>query len=322
MKAYINRTTGFLLTAGLLLSASVSLRADNAKILFLTKEGVDFEVVFETVEKQLKDKFEVIPFKTSKDEDFLEKVKSIDPKLMIIMDNDPINFAVKYNAENSKKIQTLSLMGLNLKKLLKDNQSVCGVAYEVPFFTIATKFRNLTKSTVNSALVFYRGSIFEDLIKETKTQLAVEKIKLEAIDVEKVAGTTVESITEYLIAKGFDQAQKVDVVWLMLDSFLLKPEIIQKFWIPLANEKNKILLTGTRALVNPKLKLATFGLSPNLEDLSGQISQQAEVILGDGDTCKQVGVENLISVHQYGNSAMFEKHSLKAVSDEKIEILE
>lgn len=298
------------------------------KILVTTKGKPDFKKLYENLSNELGEDYEMVEFEVDKDtdsDDFQSKVKDVKPKLIILMDNQSVKLAKDFYKSTKSKVQSVAVMGLNYKELLKNEKNICGVAYEVPLYTSLTQFRfTQVGRKVKNVTIFYRGSLFGNMVKQGKERLKSEKINLNLIDVEKVAG---DDILGYLNSKGkaiIANQKKTDAVFIMLDSVLLKKVNFIKFWLPTARGTSVPFVSGVKNFVAPKLQFAVFGMSPNLADLASQTTQMVETILDDEESCEDVGVEDLIGVNKFWNAKKAEKLGIKLnkKAAESVKVLE
>jgi len=299
----------FVTSLTLLLESVVS--AAQPTILFVRKGGKGFDEVFNVMEKDLAKKYKISDYiieKSTAYQAVKEKIQDIAPKLLVMMDNQSLNYAMKYNdeqAESSRKLQGVALMGLNLKTILKENKQFSGIAYEVPAYSLLTQFRFIAERPIKNVLVFYRQSLFRESVESAQKQLSIEGIKLYPVNVEQ-EGKSKEEVERFLInnlKKHVLAPGKYDAVWVMLDSGLLNQKLFQEVWLPVAQEAKIPFLSGAEELVKPETNFATFVITPNLSDLANQGVQQVEAILGDQVSPKDLGTEELISVNKILNRA-------------------
>lgn len=308
IKKYWYYVTGILvltLTALTVLSTQ-SQAAPKKKILFVRKGGASFEEVTKKMTADMK-KYDVEDFIITDQtpaSDFNDKVKSVNPNLMVLMDNRSVDYGIKYNAASPKKIPGVGLMGLNLQVVLKDNPNLAGVAFESPAYTLVTQFKHFTEVPIKNVLVFYRKSTFSEMVNQGRDQLKMENINLIAVDVEK-NGKEKEKIAEFLKTEGakiLEDRSKYDAVWCLVDSVILTKDLMVGFWLPVMNANKVPLLTGVEPFVNPAMGFGVFAVTPNLADLAGQAGQIVERILDSNEAPGSIGVEQLISVDKVVNT--------------------
>ncbi len=285
-------------------------------IAIITKKGKDFEDLTKQITtSDLIDKFEFKEIQVTNAttyEEFQKAVKEANPKLMILMDNKSVSLAKEFYEKEKSKIQSVAIMGLNYKTMLANEKNICGIAYEVPSYTLLTQFKFASEGKkLSNVLSFYRGSVFSEFIKESKERLALEKITLNAVDVEKEGAGDVAG---FLSSKGMEMAKdanKYDAVYVILDSGLLTPELFGNFWLKSSQESKVPYLVGAESLTSPKMNFAVFGMGPNLQDLASQTVQMVQSILEDGKKCEKIKVEDLIGVNQYWNKKKASSLELK-----------
>lgn len=285
--------------------------AKSKKLLVVMKSNRDFVMVANSIQHRIGNKYDTVELKISDSTPYVvfkESIKKHNPDLAILMDNKSIELAMKYNKEEKRPISGVGIMGLNLKGILKGDKNLCGIAYEVPAYTLLSELKHTTGRNVKEAIVFYRESQFGGMVRLAKERLKVDQINLRAINVE-VDGSSLESINSFLKnnASKLIKQGRFDAMWIMLDSGLLTPELFNSFWKPLAKELQIPIAVGMKNFVDPKVNFAFFGMSPNLEDLADQTMQIVDGIMEEGESCSEYGVEDLISVHKFLNYDQMKK---------------
>lgn len=287
-------------------SLFISIIYANEQILIVRKNSDTFKNVANNIKESVIHKYKVEDFVLSNDtdlEDFSDAVKSVKPKLMLLMDNKSIAMAINYNKTNPRKeVLGVGVMGLNLKTILKDNKFISGIAFEPPAYSLVTNFRYITKKPVKNILVYYRKSFFSDVVNETSLLLKNEKIKLTSINVEQ-NGKDKEKIEEFIkknLAKDVG-SKKYDAVWVLLDSGVLTPTLFASTWIAVARTTSVPFLVGLEKFVGSKLSFGVFAITPNLKDLVSQTVQMIDAQLEDEELPEDLGVENLISINKVLN---------------------
>lgn len=276
------------------------------KLVILTKESASHLEVSSLLQRELGARYcshEVRFNKGASYESVRDQVRSAQPDLMVLMDNEAAEFGIRLNSEPAAPIQGVALMGLNLKSLLKGNRSISGIAYEPPAFSLLTQFRYLVAKPIKRVMVAYRGSVFKEMVDSAIQELSLEGISLEARDAE-VNGKAPEQVALALKASlGELTAKKesYDAVWVILDSVLLSPSLLETVWRPAARQSGVPFLTGTEILVSKDIEVATFAVTPNHSDMAAQAAQQIEQILSSKTKPGDIGVENVISVNKVLN---------------------
>ena len=307
------------------LSNPIALAKSKMKtVLVVRSEEKEFTTMYESISKDLKKKYQIEEFifnKETKYSDFAQKMKSENPNFLLLMDNKSVNFGMEWNKSVKNKTSGLAMMGLNLQSILKNNEYFSGIAFELPVFALVTQFKYIIDTPVKNMLVFYRKSLFQEIVDQANTHLRGENITLNAVDVE-VNGKSKEKIIEFMKTKAESLLQegKVDVIWCMLDSFLLSKNIFIEFWQPLAKKINIPIISGIEQLVDPKMNFATFSISPDKQDLVGQAVQVIERILEENESPKEIGVQQIHSVESILNQGKAQELKLKIRKDRLSEV--
>jgi len=275
------------------------------KILVVRKGQISFTTVYIAITNELKENYTFTDYvidKSTEYKKFKAKVKEINPVILVLMDNQTIKFAIKYNKEEKIKIRGVALMGLNLKRLLMDNDYIAGIAYETPAYSLVTQFRFVNAKPVKNVLVYYRGSLFSEMVQTAKERLKTENISVIGVDVEKngKSRSEVEKFIKSNLKKDVNSG-KHDVFWVNLDSGMLNTNLFFTTWIPTARSAKIPFIAGTKKFVSSKLSFCLFAISPNLPDYGTQAAQMIEAILEDEEKPADLGVEDLIAVNKFIN---------------------
>jgi ABC-type uncharacterized transport system substrate-binding protein len=236
-------------------------------------------------------------------EDFAAKLTSTHPDFMVLMGDTPVRYGQKFDNTSQVKIPGLALMALNLPNVLKGDKNIAGISFESPCSTVVTLFRNIVQTPIKKVLAFYRKSTFSEVIELAKYNLKLEKIELEAVDVETY-GTNKEALEKFLkteVSKYVDHFKKYDAVWIMLDSVVLGKEFFVNNWVPAARNSKIPFLTNIESLVNPQLNFSAFAVVPNMRDLAGQAAETIRRILEKSESPEKIGVEQPISFNKILN---------------------
>jgi len=286
------------------------------KVLIVSKEHADFVKLATNLIGELGSNFELAVKQIDKSisyEEYESMIEKENPSLVVLIDNQSVSLAQEYFKKKPKsKILGVALMGLNFKKILKNDKHICGIAYEVSPFSLFTQFRSLrADKKLNRILTFYRDSQFAEAIQEAKHFAELEKMELVAIDVEKE-----KNVPEFLKNKGRKEIDSslYDAVYVILDSVLLTPELFEQFWIPAAKDAKIPFLIGTEKFVDPNFNFATYGISPNLKDLASQAAQMIESLLS-GEKCRKI--ENLVGVDKFLNDSKIGDLNIKLDENSK-----
>ncbi|MEO5969481.1 MAG: hypothetical protein ABIQ95_06105 [Bdellovibrionia bacterium] len=296
------------------------------KILFVRSEGVQFQEVFRAMNEELATSYEIkeqVLEKSSTFDEFKALVTKQEPQLLILMDNKPVEYALKYNAalpNPAKRVKGVALMSLNLKQLLKDSKEISGIAFEPSAYLLVTQFRYLLEKTLKNVVVFYRKSLFQNMIREVQGQLKGEGIELIAVDVE-TKGNSKAAINEVLKEnlKNYN-SDKTGALWVLLDSALINQISFNQVWMPAMQESRLSVITGTENLISTDMKFGVFAITPNLPDLAHQAIQQVESILKDHRAPTVFGVEEVVSINKILNTSRAKEIKLQLRKDRLTDI--
>lgn len=290
---------------GILLSLSQPLEA--ARIMTVSFNSVEMSVIKETLAKDLS-KHSFVDFPLSKDsefESFLTAVRKSRPDFIALLDNKAIKFMKMLQQSHDpelKKIQASATMALNLRKAIQGNENICGIVYEVPAYTIVTKFRNVMARPILTVLAPYRPSEFALTIEEARVQLQKEGIELIPVNVEANGKGTKEinQIVEQSLGETFGN-KKIDAILVPSDNAILNPDAFFPLWITKARSLKVPFLCNLEKFASSDFDFCTFAAFPDLTALAHQYAEQISEILENGAQAADLGVDYIIGSEQLLN---------------------
>jgi hypothetical protein len=238
----------------------------------------------------------VMPEKMSY-EQFSSKIREIKPRMLVLMDNQAVSYARRFNQEPddyARKLRSVAAMGLNLPKILSGNRLISAVEYEVPAYTILTQWRHVSGIKLEKALVFYRGSQHREMIKEASEQLAKEGITLRAIDCEADGKSREQVIAAVRKLVPSEVAQgDVQAVWVLADSVILCKETFAGIWVKTARTSKIAFVSGIAEFSGQKAGFCAFSASPDHKALGSQMANLALDVMENDDEAK---VDHILAV--------------------------
>lgn len=300
---------------------------ERKRILNVRKDGRDFEIVSNSIQDELRDKYDFEGMVIGRDTEYItfkKKVELSQPHLIILMDNKAVGFAQRLNSELKKPVPCLALMGINFASSLKGDKNIAAIAYESPGYSLVTQFRYNVDKKVQKVAVIYRDSVFRERVELAARELAREGVELQPVNVES-EGTTEEEIGQVLNTKVKDILQDsghYDAAWIILDSVILSPGLMAKNWIPQAQNARIPILVEVESLVAKEINFGTFAVTPNLADMGNQAAQMVEAILRDGISPKDIGVERVISVNRVINLLRLQNLGIKGRNLAEVQVIE
>ena len=287
--------------AGWIIASLISLRTYAADVLLVRFDSPDMNTVAGVVKADLKGR-ETTEFFMDKDTsyaEFLSAVKKNQPKVLAVFDNKAVNFAIRMHEQGAlpkgPALPVAATMALNLKNVLKNTRNMCGIAYEVPAFTILTKFRSLVKSTLTTVLAPYRKKEFDTLLNDAKGQLGKENIRLIPVDVEQ-NGDSIESINKTvakLLMEGYNGV-KIDAIMIPADNLILNNDSFTSIWVDGARKLKIPFLCNVDKFASREFDFCTFAASPDFVELGHQFAEQIHEIL-QGTPADELGVDYILA---------------------------
>lgn len=275
-----------------------------ATLMTVSFESEEMRLVKETVARDLK-KHKLVDLVIRKDSDyneFLAAVRKNKPDFLALLDNKAVNFMKKMEAEKAPDMahmQAAATMALNLRHVLQDNKRICGIVYEVPAFTIITKFRRLVSRAVTTVLAPYRASEFELMFTEAKQQLQKEGIELIGVNVEADGRdtATVNKLVEKALVEEY-AGRKIDAILVPSDNVILNKDAFASLWLRKARSLKIPFLCNIEKFTSKEFDFCTFAAYPDHVALGHQLAEQISESLENGTPVSELGVDYIIGVQE------------------------
>ena len=309
----------------LILSLACSVFARD-KVLVFRQGSVNYQEVVNSVKEEVDGEFEIVDHILDADSsynDFAKKVRAEKPNLLLLLDNQAVDFARKFNTEKdefAKNLKSVAAMGLNLREILKGNKNICGVEYEVPAYSLITNYRFTVDKNIKTALVFYRKSEHEMMISTAEKQLAKEGITLKAIDTES-RGSGKKEVNFFLKRNLIREIyhKNIDVVWVISDSVMMNNDNFGDVWLNAANRKKVAFISGISSFASEEMNFCVYAASPNHQDLGNQVAQLLFSVLSDGVEPAEIGVEYILSVKKSLNKKKLREYGFDTRSTRSVD---
>jgi len=247
-------------------------------ILIVHSGGPFFKETIKGIEDELEEDF-LIKFyilKNSNLNTFNEKIKTILPKAIVLMDNQAINFLISYQQtfkKNKVIIPSISVLAVNIELNIENLKNAIGISYEIPIVTSLINLRAILPKKIVKVGIIHRQFMtpFLNSNKDFCQQEGFEIFNIMLPNFDKKMKKKMKNSLNQLIKND-----KVDVIWIPNDNNLLNKDTILHVWSPILR-KNKIpAIVGVENLVNPNLNFGTFAVFPDNYALG---TQAAEMIL-------------------------------------------
>lgn len=280
-----------------------------ATLMTVSFDSAEMKLVKETVIRDLK-KHKHIDFIIDKNSDydqFLSALQKHKPDFVALLDNKAVNFMRKLEEQkpqNLGNVQAAATMALNLRHVLRNSQKICGIHYEVPAFTIITRFRSLIQRTITRVLAPYRASEFEWMMTEAKQQLQKEGIELLAVNVEANGRETaaMNKLVEKVLSEEHS-GKKIDAILVPSDNVILNKEAFAGIWLRKARSLRVPFLCNIEKFTSKDFDFCTFAAYPDLVALGHQLAEQINEVLENGNSVAELGVDYIIGVQETLNLA-------------------
>ncbi len=202
---------------------------------------------------------------------FHQAVLESKPRLFVLMNNYSVEFLRDFQALHPEYKETpcLVMMAVFAEKAVSRLPNATAIRYEIPAITNLVNLRALMKTPIRRVGVIYRPHLREDVANQIEL-CRKEKIELTAVEIENGWGMP-RRIRRAL--KTLVNDKEIDALWVINDSELLSPRLIQRSWNPALQDFQKPVVTGVENFVsNPRL-IGSFAVVPDHYDLGHQASE-------------------------------------------------
>jgi ABC-type uncharacterized transport system substrate-binding protein len=217
------------------------------------------------------------------------------------MDSKAIKTAKDLEKADStfQSIPKFAFMTLMVKSMTHGLSNVAGITFEVPFYTVITNFRIVSKKDVKTVGVFYRQS-FTPMIEESKKFLDREGIGLfpVCIDCDGNQKSDQESVV-----KAMDKSYgamvrdgKIDAILVPADNLIVNSKSLVAFWIKRVKKSGVPVVAPLDLLASEKISVATFAADPDLPQLGVQAADMISDYFENGAQAEKIGFEPTISI--------------------------
>lgn len=202
---------------------------------------------------------------------FHQAVLAAKPRLFVLMNNYSVEFLRDFQALHPEYKDTpcLVMMAVFAEKAVSRLPNATAIRYEIPAITNLVNLRALMKTPIRRVGVIYRPHLREYVANQVEL-CRKEEIELTALEVQNGWGMS-RRIRQTL--KTLINEKEVDALWVINDSELLSPRLIQRSWYPALQHFQKPVVTGVENFVsNPRL-IGSFAVVPDHYDLGHQASE-------------------------------------------------
>ena len=270
----------------------------------LMPENEKFMTVLEEMRKQAGNdyRFHVIDMKKSANpEDIAAQCKSNDIQALVLMDTKAIKAALKLENFDSvfKALPKFVFMTLMVESMTQGLSNVAGIKFEIPFYTIVTKFRIISKNEIKKVGIFYRKP-FTSIIEESKKLLKKEDIAIlpVCVDCDGKQRTDTESVLKIMnnSLENMVKIEKIDVFLAPADYFIVNSMNLGRFWIDKVKKMKVPVIAPLDILASEKIGVAVFAVDPDLVQLGVQAAGQIVDYFENNTSMKSIGFEPPISI--------------------------
>ena len=161
----------------------VSFSFSNSKLLIIRSAGSSFEEAKSGMVYDLQYDFDIedmIIDKSTTVEDIANKMKTVSPDVVALMNNRSISLYKKYQKslpDTAKIVPSVSLMGILAKNAISGMKNAYAIEYEIPIVTSAVDLRTVLGSDKVKSIGIVHRSNLNDFINVNRSYCENEGIK-------------------------------------------------------------------------------------------------------------------------------------------------
>jgi hypothetical protein len=291
---------------------------EKEPLLIIRMAGKNFEQVVLGLSEELSEDFflhELIVDKNTKKQQIIPKIKEVSPKLVVLMDNIPINLYKGYQKalpQAESITPSVSVMASFMDIAIKGLKNATGIFYEVPLVTSVVNLRAILSSHSFDKVGVVHREFMTPAIHLNQKYCAKEDIELTASPIPN------HNNIESELKTALNQLEKqVDALWIPNDNKLINAELFNSVWTPFAKKFQKPIITGVESLITPKFDFGTFAVIPDSFQLGTQAADLVFEAMDNDWTMETGKVEPPRSVYKIINLEQAER--LFQVDQEKLQ---
>ncbi len=219
---------------------------------------------------------------------FMSDFYQIQPNYLVLMDTKAVNLYMRVQKKHADQTfpPAVMVMTVFIEQKIPKLKNTVGIEYQVQAVTSLVALRSLFKKPLTRVGVLYREEI-SSFIKEQQELCNLEKIELVAKLIKPKHG----AVRANDINKGLKQlikTEKVDAIWILNDSILLKQELLIGGWIPRLRKSKVTTVVNLRKFAEQRSFMGQFAVVPDHFGLGHQTAELLFSIQSGGLPEKQV----------------------------------
>lgn len=254
-----------------LLITSMLYGAKKDPVMIIRQNGQEFDIVSQAIISEIQNQFTVhqlIVTKKSSVANVSAEIRSVDPKLVVLMDNLPIALYKNYQSginDSSKYIPSIALMGVLIEETVKNLKNATGISYEIPVITGVMSLQSIVHEEIGKVGIVHR-EFLNTFIQKNKMFCEKEGVDLVTVSLPDKSNSfkiqSKKALEELITVQG------VKVIWMPIDNVLLNQEILNEVWLPIISKHSIAVIVGAEILTH--MKFGTIAVLPDHVSLGKQ----------------------------------------------------
>lgn len=244
---------------------------DDETILVIRPEGQNYEQAYQAFRTEVQIDFpieQMIVDENSDTKDVFFKIGTVNPKLVVLMDNLSIYLYQQYlDTVDSLPIPSISLMAVFVDKELEKLKRAVGIRYEVPMVLSMISLRRVLNKSINRIGVIY-AQWMRPMIEKNEAHCRREGINLVKFEISEKGSVKKE------LKRAIKQMKKwdIDAMWIPNDSTLINAKTFKSVWMPFAKRFRPPICVGVESLVQPGTQFGSFAAIPDNTEMGIQLA--------------------------------------------------
>ena len=251
--------------------------------------------------------------KKSTVKDVEKHIKAVNPKIIVLVENNAVRLYQKYQKANPKAEfpPSVALAALFVDRYLKNLKNATGIRYEIPAVTSIVNMRAVLSKKVKKVGVVHREWM-KPIIEQNAKYCRAEGIELVSISLpnkDKKLDKKLKSGLDDLSDKG------VDAIWVLNDNSLLNGRMLSSAWLPSMNKAKLPVIVGIDLFLKSEWNFGSFAIVPDHYALGVQAASMIGEIMEEDWDLGDRDIEQPVSVRKIVNTTVLENKKIKFKQD-------
>lgn len=284
--------------------------------LIFTAKGAVFDEVVLGITGDLEEdlNFKTVTLSRKSTVKEIEKhIKSVKPKIVVLVENNAVGLYQKYQKANPKAEfpPSIALAALFVDRYVGKLKNATAIRYEIPAVTSIVNMRAILKNDVKKVGVVHREWM-KPIIEQNAKYCRAEGIELVSISLPNKDGKL-----DKKLKSGLDNLRKkdVDAIWVLNDNALLNGKMLKNAWFPVMKKSKLPVIVGVDLFLKSDWNFGSFAIVPDHYSLGVQAASIIGEIMEEDWEIGDRDVEQPVSVKKIVNTTVLENKKIQFKQD-------